>query len=371
MKKRTIVLATVLSLIVGLLTGCGSGQKDPAPANSTAATENSTPAKAADPVTWKFDSTYSTAIYEDADGVGTADPEKYFMEKIAEVTEGRYQVKTFLDNTLAKNMTERVNGLKSGAFELASPALGSWGEYTDAFAELNVPFLFKNLDVVEKFLESDVAEAMKAKAEADVGVKCLWWGIVGYREISTSGKPVHTADDVKGIKIRVQSDPIQVASFEALGANVTSTPFSELFTAMQQHLIDAQENPLNNVYNNKFYEVQDYITMTNHSFTASMYIMSMDVWNSLSAEDQAAIEALCDEMPKIGLDAIRSSEEMFVDLLEQNGVEVYYPTNEELDSFKQAMYQDVYPKCEEVMGTERWNALMDCIADIESELGLS
>lgn len=111
--------------------------------------------------------------------------------------------------------------------------------------------------------------------------------------------------------------------------------------------------------------------MTNHSFTASMYIMSMDVWNSLSAEDQAAIEALCDEMPKIGLDTIRDGDAKFIELLEQNGMEIYYPTEEEMETFRQAMYDEVYPQCEEVMGTERWNALLDCVAEIEAELGLS
>jgi len=367
--KKVIALILALACTFSLLTSCG-GSSSSTTASPSGAVSSAPTEATVTPRVLKFDSTYSTAIYEDADGIGTASPEKYFMDKFSEVTGGRYTVKTYLDNTLASNMTERMGGIKSGAFELASPALGNWGEYTDAFAEFNVPYLFKSLDVVEKFLDSDVAESMKAKVEADCGVKCLWWGIVGFREISTNKALIKTPADVKGLKIRVMSDPIQVASFEALGANVTNVSFSELFTAMQQKLIDAQDNPLNNVYNNKFYEVQNYITMTNHSFTASMYIMSMDLWNSMSAEDQAAINDLCKEMNAVAIDAIRDSDAKLISMLEDSGIEFYYPTDDELSQFQDLMKEKVYPQCEEIMGTDRWNKLIKCVSDIEAELGV-
>ena len=127
---------------------------------------------------------------------------------------------------------------------------------------------------------------MIERAEADTGLHVMYVKDQSFRQVTTSGKEVVAPADFKGLKIRTQSDPIQMAAFEALGCAVTSIPFSELYTALQQKVIDAEENPWATIYSKQFYEVQKYAVQTNHIFTCVIMLMSPDFWNSLTPEDQ-------------------------------------------------------------------------------------
>ena len=101
---------------------------------------------------------------------------------------------------------------------------------------------------------------------------------MGYRHLTNDKRTVKTADDIKGLKVRTQADPYQMAPFEAMGSSVTTTAYSELFSALQQGLVDAKENPLSNIVINKYYEVQDYMTLTGHTYSLTSMAVSEDVW---------------------------------------------------------------------------------------------
>lgn len=166
-----------------------------------------------------------------------------WIDTVQEESGGSISIDLFPDSQLASGTDAIVNGITSGAFEVAHFTTSNWGEYSNAFAELNVPYLFSNYDDVAKVLEGDIGQQMKDRLEQDVnGVKPLAYIYIGFRNV-TASKPVQTVADMKGLKIRTMNDKLQIAAMEAMGCAVTSVPISELYSALQTKMVDAEENP--------------------------------------------------------------------------------------------------------------------------------
>lgn len=359
--KKWLKIAAVATLALGL-TACGGGQE---------AANDKADSDAVEPIVLRFASTDSTAMWNDEE-FDLMVAQKHFVEQLPIVTEGRYEVEIFLDGQLASSDTkELVQGLKSGAFDITEIGTGTMGEFTDAFSELLVPYMYKNQDVADAILFGEVGDDMMNRAAADIGgIVPLWCNDNGFRTLTHADKVIKTPADLNGVKIRVQADPVMIATFEALGCSVVSVPYSELFTALQQKLVEGQENPLTNIYNQKLFEVQSTCTETNHMFTAFAAFIRQEVWDGMSPEDQAAVEQLCKECEQLRADKMKEVTAKYRVLLEEEGLEFYTPTSEELTMFSDAMVSNVWPMCEENMGTERWEKLQNAVAAAEAELGL-
>ena len=294
-------------------------------------------------------------------GYSNAASDIYMRDLIYERTEGRYQLQIFPDGQLASADTEALAGLKSKNFEVTTLSNGAFSSFSDAYAELSVPFFYPNKEAARAVLDGEVGAAMKAKAEEDLGVKVMMVKDMGFRVVTTSGKQIKAPADFKGIKIRTQQDPIQMAAFEALGCSVQSIPFSELYTSLQQKVIDAQENPWTNIYYKQFYEVQSYALETNHIETALIYIMNREFWDSLTPEDQEIFEGIFRDVETYQRQVMEEGEAFYKNACEEAGMTIYTPTEEESQVIKDIMVDAVYGQCEEVMGTERWNKLNEFI----------
>ena len=365
MIMKRVVCMCMSCLIALSLTGCG-GQKT----SSGNAEASSGASGGAEPVVLKMATTNSTAMWEDTE-LDLMAAEKYFIQELPKRTGGRYEVKIFLDGQLASGTKEQVQGIKSGAFDITEMGTGSVGEFTQAFMELNVPYLFKNQDVVDEVLLGEVGQDMLARSADDIGnVKPLFYADNGFRMLTHASKVIKTPADLKGVKIRVQPDPVMIATFEALGASVVSVPYSELFTALQQKLVDAQENPATNLYNAKLYEVQKTCTVTNHMFTAFVYYMNADTFNGMSVEDQKAVMELSAECQKIRADKMKEVTEKYIEKLKEAGLEFYELSNEELQVFSDCMVNGVWPQCTQEMGQERWDKLQNAVEEAEKKLNI-
>lgn len=356
MKKRIVSATVAAAMMLTLFTGCGG---DTTQNSGTSQTGNSGAPKVdtSNATVIRLATTSPTSAYDDVSS-GTAAVDRYFIENLPERTNGRYVIEYFPDGQLASSTTDIINGVKSGAFQMSTLSVANWGEYTDAFAETNVPFLFDSFETAASVLNSGLAEQMMSQAEKDVGVKCLLMPTIGFRQITTKNTPIHVASDLKGIKLRVQSDPIQIASFEELGVSVTNVSYNELFSAMQQGLCDGQENPPTNIFNKKFYEVQKYLTRTNHSYSVSCFFINQEFWDSLPEEDQQIFMEIAKEAEEYSRERVIELDDYFYEQLEANGMEIIDPTEEELKTFSDAMVEKVWPMCIEVMGQERWDNLM-------------
>lgn len=191
-----------------------------------------------------------------------------------------------------------------------------------------------NYDEAYAVLDSEVGQSWLQKAQEDTTTIPLAFFDIGFREL-TCNNEVHTPDDLKGVKIRVMPDPIQTATWEALGCAVTPVAYSELYTALQQGMVDAQENPPSNIVSSKVYELQNYMVMTNHNFTATIPAISPVIWNQLSADDQQLIRDVMVEAQNEGRKHTAELADGFIQKVEDDaGTKVIYLTDDELKAFQ-------------------------------------
>ena len=261
-----------------------------------------------------------------------------------------------------------IGGCQTGAFEFITLNQGSWGGYTDAFMPFNFPFLFPNEEVAFAFMDGEQGDYITQKIIDDTGIRVLCYYDMGFRHLTTKNTPVHTAADMQGLKLRTQNDPYQIAAMEALGAAVTTVAYSELFSALQQGLVDAQENPLSNIVVNKYYEVQNYLTLTGHTYTLTTMAINEDVFQSFSPDLQALMLEVAEDATELCREGLLSQEQVYLEELEQH-MEIYEPTEEEKATFKEKA-STTWPTIEEEIGSERYNAIIDEVNRISEELGV-
>ncbi len=286
----------------------------------------------------------------------------YFVKEIEARTDGRITAKVFPDGQLASTSEEYIGGLQSGSFDVGIMNNGSWSDYTNAFAGLNIPYLYFDFDTAYAVLDSELGQSWRQKAEADTSVIPLAYFDIGFRELTNSVREVRTPDDLKGIKLRTMVDDIQMAAWSALGAAVTPVAYSELYTALQQKMVDGQENPVSNIVSSKVYELQPYMTITNHNYTATIPAASPIFWSKLSAEEQQLIRELMIEAQNKGREKTQVFADGFLKTIADSGVQIYEPTTDELRLFQDKV-KTVWAKVEENMGTEDFNRLIKFVDD--------
>lgn len=348
MKKRILALALTFALALPLA-ACGGGSgSDPTPEGSGSGGEQT--------VTLRMASVVANSELEERK-TGMAAGLMTWIDTVEAESGGTIQIDLYPDSQLASGTDAIVNGIQTGAFEVAHFTTGNWASYSNAFAELNVPYLYTNYDEVHSILDGDIGQAMKDQLEQDVsGIKPLAYISIGFRNV-TASKPIQTVADMEGLKIRTMDDALQIAAMEAMGCTVTSVNISELYSALQTKMIDAEENPLSTIYSNKFYEVNPYCCLTRHSYTSTFVFMNADVYNSLSDNQKAAIDKANEAATAASKTAAEAAEAEYQAMLEAEGMTVYEPTAEELAGFQEAA-SSCWSQAEELMGSERYDALM-------------
>lgn len=288
--------------------------------------------------------------------------ENYWIENLYERTNGRYDIKYYGDGQLAANADEYLSGLKDGAIGMTVFVTAMLSGYTNAFAELSVPFLYENNEHVEGILDLGLEQIILDQFSSDVGIQGLALYPDGMRQVTSSKGSVKTASDLKGTKYRVLSDPALMAGFEALGVAVTTIATEELYTSLQQGLVDGQENVYSSMVSLSLHEVQPYLTVTNHYATYTVMTINQRLWDSLSDEDKAIFNEIARESTLAARQARHDlEEEMIVQLADEYGMTFYYPTDEELETLKAPMVEKAWPVAEESMGAERWTYLMELV----------
>lgn len=247
---------------------------------------------------------------------------------IAEKTDGRIELKFFPSAQLG-NERQMQESLTTGTLEMTITGLANL--YDPAFALFDFPFLYDNRDQIKAVMYSDLMEEM-GKGIEPKGLKIVGLMEVGFRNI-TSNKKINGPEDLKGFKIRTPESPAQIETFRAMGAIPTPMPFSELYGALQQGVVDGQENPLENIYNGKLFEVQDYVTESRHIFNFAYVFYSKRLWDKLSAEDQKIISESIVAGCLWQMDYLAEKEAEYKKMLQDNGMEFISPDR---DAFRKA-----------------------------------
>ena len=208
------------------------------------------------------------------------------------------------------------------------------------FGMFDLPYLFLNADEAKEILHPDgaLSVALREDYAEKTGVRLLCFTVNGFRNLTNSKHEVKTIGDLKGLKLRTLSAPIQVAAWEAAGAQVTPMAFTELYSALQTGVVDGQENPVAVIMSNSFNEVQSFLTMTNHLLSVGTMVMSEDVYQSLTAEQQKTIDDAVIEYYNLFCDSCRDEDAELLDqVLAENLMQVYQPSADETAGFREVM----------------------------------
>jgi len=184
---------------------------------------------------------------------------------------------------------ELTEGAQLGSVTITSPSSSPLAAFEKDFFILDAPFLFANRAEVFAALDGDMGQKLYAKLPAINLVGLAYWEN-GFRNLTNSRNEVHMPEDVKGLKLRTMENAIHLAAWKAIGANPTPMAFGEVFTALQQKTVDGQENPFGQIYDNKYYEVQPFITRSQHVYTPFTVICNKDWWeDELNAEQREKV----------------------------------------------------------------------------------
>ena len=210
-----------------------------------------------------------------------------FQEKLTELSGGSMTCMIFANGTLG-SISEVAAMLQQGTCDVSLIVTSSLVDFAPELGVFDLPFLFADYNDARTTINGAVGDYFKEKlAQSNMHVGS--WLTMGFRE-TTSNKPIKSIADFKGLKIRTQSNEVHQAIFKALGAAPTVISFSELYTAMEQGTVDAQENPYVNIANNAYFEVQKYLIETNHVFQLAALLISESKYNSLSDEEKKWID---------------------------------------------------------------------------------
>jgi len=274
-----------------------------------------------------------------------------FAAYVKEKTGGRIDIQTFPAGQLGgeRSLAEQV---QSGTLQIATVSTAVMQNFVPESAVFDMPFMFPNRETTYAVLDDPELQDKFFSYFPKKGFIAIGWTENEIRDFSNNKRPVHTPEDIKGLKVRVMEAPVYIDAFKQLGASPVSIPFPEIYNALQTGVIDAQENPILTTVLMKFTEVNKFVTLTQHTVTECVIIVSVDYWESLSDADKQIFRdaatvgikvnrevnaELHQKLPKSGI----SIEQYAKD----NGVEIVKLTDEERGKFQQAMKPASAKKC--------------------------
>ena len=219
---------------------------------------------------------------------------KYFEKRLEELSGGKIDVHVYPSSQLY-NDSAVVKALRLNSVQMAAPSFSKFTKIVPQLQLFDLPFLFKDIDHLHRVQDGEVGKKLKDLVTAK-GVIALDFWDNHFKQISTSkNKPLIAPSDAKGQKFRIMSSKVLEAQFKAIDANPQVMPFSEVYSGLQQGVIDGQENTISNIYTKKFHEVQQHLTISNHGYLGYLVVMSKKFWKSLPKDLQANVtQAIAD-----------------------------------------------------------------------------
>ncbi|WP_424686217.1 MAG: TRAP transporter substrate-binding protein [Halarcobacter ebronensis] len=326
--KGIVSSVAVASML--LFTGCGDNKEETKTAEAKPAAE-------------KFVLKFSHVVSPNTPKGKAAD---YFEKRLEELSEGRIDVQVYPSSQLYKDNAV-LKALKLDSVQMAAPSFSKFGKIVPQLALFDLPFLFKDVDHLHRVQDGEVGQKLKDMV-TDKGYVALSFWDNGFKQLSSSSKPLILPEDAEGQKFRIMSSKVLEAQFHAVGANPQMMPFSEVYSGLQQGVIDGQENTNSNIFTKKFHEVQKYLTVTNHGYLGYLVVMSQKFWNSLPADLQEDVkQAMNDATQKEREFAAQLNNEQFgliKEYAEKTGkLEIINLNDEQKDAWRNAVSK-IYPE---------------------------
>lgn len=249
-------------------------------------------------------------------------------------TEGRYKIEVYHSAQIGDD-TKGSEAVRAGSVEMVCPVPSPLVGLCKELALFDLPYLFTSYEEADYILDGEIGQKLGKKIDEIGGFKFIAWWELGFRDLNTNKKPVRSPSDLKGLKIRTMDNKYHLKAWELMGANPLVMSSTEIFTSLQQNVIDGQENPITTINSMQWHTVAPYITRTDHIYSPLLLLMSEKVWNTISPEDQKVFIEAGKETAKYERDLNRRLEQECIEKMAKDGTEVISLTIEEKEKFKE------------------------------------
>ena len=239
-----------------------------------------------------------------------------FAELVKEKTGGSVDIKVFPSSQLG-NQRDLIEGLTFGTVDMTLTSTAVFGNFVPEMGAFDLPFIFRDIEHAYKALDTVGMEV--AKLGEARGLKTLSMMENGVRHMTNNRQPIRVPADMKGLKIRVMEQPVYIEMMKLLDASPTPMSFGEIYTSLQKGVIDGQETPLAHICTSRFFEVQKYISLTAHTYSAEPVLISMGAWKKLSADQQKAVQEAATEAATWQRELCRKLEGGYIDQINNSG----------------------------------------------------
>jgi TRAP-type transport system periplasmic protein len=273
-----------------------------------------------------------------------------FAKHVNEKTNGEIEVQVFPLGQLGaeRSMTEQVQG---GTLHMTAVTAGVLANFVSQMGIIELPFIYPSREVAYKVLDDKQVKERFYKHCEPKGFIFIGYTENEFRDLTNSKRPIRKPDDMKGLKIRVVESPIMIDTFKALGANPAPLPFPEIYNALQQKVIDGQDNPLYTSMLMKFTEVNKFATVTQHILTECPTVVNKQFWTKLTSEQQKIFREAAEVQIKVNREGNAKGTTDAIEKAKAQGVDVVILTSQERDAFKRAV-KPVLDKYRGVYGAE-------------------
>lgn len=244
----------------------------------------------------------------------------FFQEQVAERTGGEVKVQIFPQGQLG-NDAAMIDGTRSGIIDITMVGLNNFSGLMPETGAFTLPFMFPTRETAYKVLDGEVGRSVLGQFEQH-GLKGLGFPENGYRNMTNNRSPIRTPADVEGLQMRVNNSKALNDMFAALGANPQQIPVAELYTALETGVVDSQDHPIGVTLSFKFYEVQKYLSMTNHSYSPLAVAMNLNKFNGLTEDQQRIVLEVASEAVTMQRELSIAKEDEMIASLEAEGMAV-------------------------------------------------
>ncbi|MGB9812120.1 MAG: TRAP transporter substrate-binding protein [Thermovenabulum sp.] len=288
---------------------------------------------------------------------------KMMKDLIEQKSNGKIKVELYLDSQLGGDR-ETLESCQAGNIAMVSLTTAPAVNFVPKLAIFDIPMLFDNLDVAKKVLSGEFRQKLAQEYEK-AGFKLLLMVPISYREM-TANKAINNINDFKGIKIRTMENKYHMEFWKALGANPTPLNFNELYIALQQGTVDAQENPYDVIMASKFYEVQKYINHTHHIAFIHTVVMNKNLYDSMPDDYKKIIDDSMNEVSEYLFNQAKVQNDQMLSVLKEKGMQVIELSQDVKDKMKEAANK-VADMVRKDVGNEIVDELLKAIEDAKKQ----
>ncbi|MDQ0219469.1 TRAP transporter substrate-binding protein [Peribacillus cavernae] len=324
-RRKFLGVASSIAVASSLfLSGCGGGSSEGSSGGETKAR------------------TIKVAHYFAEDHPQNVALKEKFKKVVEEESNGELKVEIFANSTLGAEK-EFYDGVRNGTIEMGIPGLIMQSD----IPKMGVPewpFLFRDFEHVKSVLNGPIGDELTEDLEPKHGVKPLAWSANGFRMFS-SNRSIENMKELDGLRLRLPNIPNYIKLGEALGTNVTPMPISEVFTALEQKVVDGQDNPIATLRQSGWYEVQSDVLESKHMFSPNLYIINKKFWGSLTKEQQKIIETASKEAAEYEFELLEKSYEEDKKFLQDNGIKFSEPSEKfikDMGKTSEPLYQEIF-----------------------------